>query len=73
MLRSELYEGIRVDWDVAIEVSDGLTLRCDVFRPDDDRQYPVILGVTPYGKWLSFQDEVWGGQWKMLKAHEPAI
>ena len=54
MLRSELYEGIRVDWDVAIEVSDGLTLRCDVFRPDDDRQYPVILGVTPYGKWLSF-------------------
>lgn len=73
MLRTEVYEGIRIDWDVPIQVSDGLTLRCDVFRPDDDKSYPVILGATPYGKWLSFQDEVWGGQWKMLIQHEPAI
>ncbi len=73
MLGTEVYEGIRIEWDVPIKVSDGLILRCDVFRPDDDQQYPVILGATPYGKWLSFQDEVWGGQWKMLTRHEPAI
>ena len=73
MLRTELYEGIRIDWDVPIVMSDGVTLRCDVFRPDDDKQYPVLLGATPYGKWLSFQDEVWGGQWQMLTRHEPTI
>ena len=73
MLRTELYEGIRIDWDVPIVMSDGMTLRCDVFRPDDDGKYPVLLGATPYGKWLSFQDEVWGGQWKMLTRHEPSI
>ena len=73
MLRSEVHEGIRIDWDVPIRMSDGVTLRCDVFRPDDDRRYPVLMGVTPYGKWLSFQDEVWGGQWQMLTRHEPEI
>lgn len=73
MIATEVYEGIRIEWDVPIEVRDGLTLRCDVFRPNDDGQYPVILGATPYGKWLSFQDEVWGGQWKMLTRHEPSI
>jgi len=73
MMRTELYEGIRIEWDVPILTSDGTVLRCDVFRPDDDGRYPVLLGATPYGKWLSFQDEVWGGQWKMLTRHEPAI
>jgi uncharacterized protein len=64
---------MRIEWDVAISMSDGVVLRCDVFRPDDERKHPVILGASPYGKWLSFQDEVWGGQWKMLCRHEPEI
>jgi predicted acyl esterase len=70
---SETRDGMRIDWDVPIPMDDGTSLRCDVFRPDADGRYPVILGATPYGKWLSFQDEVWGGQWKMLCAHEPEI
>lgn len=65
--------GMRIDWDVPVRMSDGVTLRCDVFRPDDGGTYPVLLGAGPYGKWLSFQDEVWGGQWKMLCRHEPEI
>lgn len=64
---------MRIDWDVPIEMDDGTLLRCDVFRPNDDGKYPVIMGATPYGKLLSFQDEVWGGQWRMLCAHEPEI
>jgi predicted acyl esterase len=72
-LRSEVKDGIRIDWDVPIEMDDGVVLRCDVFRPDDNERYPVLLGAGPYAKWLSFQDEVWGGQWKMLSAHEPDI
>ena len=61
---SETKDGMRIDWDVPIEMDDDLVLRGDVFRPEGDGRYPVILGATPYGKWLSFQDEVWGGQWK---------
>ncbi|MGH9808659.1 MAG: CocE/NonD family hydrolase, partial [Terriglobia bacterium] len=71
--RSETVDGMRIDWDVPIEMDDGVVLRCDVFRPAADGQYPVLLGAGPYAKWLSFQDEVWGGPWKMLCAHEPDI
>lgn len=63
---------MRIDWDVPIEMTDGIVLRCDVFRPDDEGKHPVILGAGPYGKWLSFQDE-FAGQWDMLCRHEPEI
>ena len=71
--RTEVQDGMRIEWDVPIAMDDGTVLRCDVFRPDDDGKYPVIMGATPYGKLLFFQDEVWGGQWKMLCVHEPEI
>jgi predicted acyl esterase len=71
--RTEVHDGILIEWDVPITTNDGTALRCDVFRPNDDGKYPVIMGATPYGKLLSFQDEVWGGQWKLLQAHEPEI
>jgi len=70
---SELKDGMRIDWDMPVQMDDGVVLRADVFRPPGGGRYPVILGATPYGKWLSFQDEVWGGQWRMLCAHEPEI
>ncbi len=71
--RSEIRDGMQIDWDVPIEMDDGVVLRGDVFRPVGDGRYPVILGVTPYAKWLSFDSPVWGGQWKMLTAHAPDI
>ena len=40
--------GIRIDWDVPIEMDDGVVLRCDVFRPDDEGHYPVIISYGPY-------------------------
>jgi len=73
-LWSEVKDGMRIDWDVPIAMDDGIVLRCDVFRPNAAGRYPVLLAAGPYAKWLSFQDEeVWGGQWKMLCAHEPKI
>lgn len=72
-LWSEVRDGIRIDWDVPITMDDGLVLRSDVFRPASEGKWPVLLGAGPYAKWLAFQDEVWGGQWKMLCAHEPDI
>lgn len=43
-------EDAAVDWDVAVPMRDGIRLRVNVFRPDDDRQHPVLLCAHPYGK-----------------------
>ena len=31
--RSEIRDGMRIDWDVPIAMDDALALRADVFRP----------------------------------------
>ena len=48
--RTEIRDGMRIDWDVPITMDDGLVLRADVFRPVKDGQYPVILSYGPYAK-----------------------
>ena len=52
---SEIQDGMRIDWNVPIEMDDGLVLRADIFRPIDSGRYPVILTYGPYAKGLSFQ------------------
>ncbi|MBS27347.1 MAG: peptidase S15 [Alphaproteobacteria bacterium] len=47
---------MRIDWDVPIEMDDGLVLRCDVFRPIKEGKYGVIMTYGPYGKFLHFDD-----------------
>ena len=49
--RSELKDGMQIDWDTPIKVDDGLILRADVFRPPGEGSWPVILSYGPYGKW----------------------
>ena len=51
---SEVRDGMRIDWDMPIELDDGLVVRADIFRPIEDGHYPVILSYGPYGKWLHF-------------------
>jgi predicted acyl esterase len=58
------------DWDVPIVMDDGLVLRADVFRPDDDGRHPVIMTHGPYAKWLAFQDG-FARQWANLEAEHP--
>ena len=36
--------------DVAISMRDGVTLRADIFRPQQDEKVPVIIAWSPYGK-----------------------
>ena len=43
-----------VEWDVPITMDDGVVLRANVFRPDDDAPHPVLLSYGPYGKDLAF-------------------
>src|SRR5262249_19137123 len=54
--RSEVRDGMHIDWDVPITMDDGLVLRADIFRPVADGHYPVILSYGPYAKGLAFQD-----------------
>lgn len=55
MYKSEIADGMRIDWDVEIPVDDGLVLRADIYRPVEEGRYPVILSYGPYAKGLPFQ------------------
>ena len=66
---SDVRDGMRIDWDVPIEMDDGVVLRCDVYRPIADGRYGVILTYGPYGKWLHF-DDAYHDQWvRMCELH----
>ncbi len=54
--KSEVRDGMRIDWDVPITMDDGLTLRADVYRPVEEGHYPALVSYGPYGKGLAFQD-----------------
>ena len=62
---NEVRDGMQIDWDVPIEVDDGLVLRADVYRPVGDGRYPVILTYGPYAKGLA----VPGGLSERVAAH----
>ncbi|MBI3637257.1 MAG: CocE/NonD family hydrolase [Candidatus Rokubacteria bacterium] len=63
---------MRIDWDVPIEVDDGLVLRADVYRPIAAGRYPVILSYGPYGKWLHFED-LYTDQWRRMAEQHPDV
>jgi hypothetical protein len=68
--RSEVRDGMRVDWNVPIPMDDGVVLRADVFRPIAEGRYAVVLSYGPYGKGLSFQ-EFFKSQWERMTAAFP--
>ena len=68
--RTETKNGMRVEFDVPIVMDDGLVLRADVFRPEGDQRYPVIMTSGPYGKWLSYQDG-YPTVWKLFADDHP--
>lgn len=44
---------IRIDRNVPMKMRDGVTLRADVYRPDDNEKHPAIVVRTPYNKLLA--------------------
>jgi predicted acyl esterase len=69
---SEIHNGMRIDWDVPIEMDDGLVLRADVFRPVTEDKYPVIMSYGPYAKWLAFQDG-YPTAWEIMIEEHPDV
>ena len=70
--RSELRDGMRIEWDVPIVMDDGLVLRADVYRPPQEGRYPVILSYGPYAKGLAFQDG-YPSAWQRMVAEHPDV
>jgi len=62
---------VHVDWDVPIEMDDGIVLRADVFRPQTGR-HPVILTYGPYAKGLAFQDG-YPSAWQRMVSEHPDV
>lgn len=70
--RTEVRDGMRIDWDVPIRMTDGTELRADVFRPVEQGRYPVIMTHGPYAKGLPFQ-RGFPGMWKPLTNKHPEV
>src|SRR5512144_2156483 len=70
--KSEIRDGMRIDWDMPITMDDGLVLRCDIYRPVADGHYPVIMTLGPYAKWLHFED-LYKSQWDRMCADQPDV
>ena len=71
--RTEKMHGFLIEWDVPIRMEDGLVLRANVYRPDEDGEYPVILSYGPYAKDLAWQDG-YETAWELFAtAHPDAI
>ena len=72
IMQSVVQDGMRIEWDVPIRMRDGITLRADVFRPNDDGKYPILMSSGPYGKSLHMKDG-FEGSWNTLKAKYPEV
>jgi predicted acyl esterase len=70
--RTEIRDGMRIDWNVPITMDDGLVLRADIFRPVKDGRYPVILSYGPYAKNLAFQDG-YPSAWQRMAEKHPDV
>jgi len=69
-MKSEVRDGMQIDWDATITMDDGVVLRADVFRPVGAGRYPVIISYGPYAKGLDFR-EGYKSQWARLEKAAP--
>jgi hypothetical protein len=71
-MKSEVRDGMRIDWDAPIPMDDGIVLRADVFRPTADGRYPVVLSYGPYAKGLAMQ-EAYKSAWLRIVKSAPEV
>ncbi|KAF2161174.1 hypothetical protein M409DRAFT_59429 [Zasmidium cellare ATCC 36951] len=62
-----------IERDVPIKADDGLVLRANVFRSDDEKTpCPVVMVMGPYGKGVEYK-EGYAEQWKWVLEHHPDL
>jgi len=70
--KSEVLDGMHIDWNIPIRTRDGSCLYADVYRPAKAGKYPVILSHGPYGKGLAFQDG-YRTAWDIMAEKHPDV
>jgi predicted acyl esterase len=60
---------MRILWNEAIPMDDGVVLRADVYLPDAEGRYPVIMSYGPYGKGYAFQESNAPAWERLVQAH----
>jgi uncharacterized protein len=65
-------DGMRIEWDVPIQMDDGVILRADIFRPLGDIPAPALLTYGPYGKGMRFPEHH-PEQWERLVDKRPEV
>ena len=60
------------DKDIAVPMSDGTILRVNLFRPEVEGQFPVVMAKGAYRKDVHFRDG-YGPQWICLKETYPEL
>jgi len=48
--RTEKADGMVIQYDVAVPMRDGAKIYIDIYRPEAEGRYPVLLAWGPYGK-----------------------
>lgn len=70
-------EGITIDKNVEIPMSDGVILRVHVFRPATEGNFPVIMCAHPYGKDKFNRKGIFGPrplfQFRILNQPDPLV
>ena len=67
-----------VERDRFVAMRDGVRLATDIFRPEDDRRYPALLAISPYGKGIQSlalpPQPPWAPWWNgAIEAGDPAF
>src|SRR4051794_32160253 len=65
-------DGMRIGFDVPIPMDDGIVLRADVFAPEQDGEYPVLMTYGPYAKGLHFEDG-YPDAWRLMCEDHPDV
>ncbi len=58
--RTERAEGMIIDRDVSVTMRDGIKIYIDVFRPEKEGRYPVLVNWGPYGKFCRLKYDIRG-------------
>ncbi|HEX5723049.1 MAG TPA: CocE/NonD family hydrolase [Acidimicrobiia bacterium] len=66
-------DGMRIDYQVPVTLGDGAVLRADVFRPEADGTFPVIISHGVYAKGLPFNGPIYQMQWDKLLSKDPTV
>lgn len=72
MTKTEVRDGMTIDFDVPIPMDDGINVCADVFLPIADGVYPVVMTMGPYAKGLHFEDG-YGDAWHMMCDGHPDV